>query len=283
MFEDPKNPFSAAAPKDGAVPNPFQPALNGARPSKIPPSPFEVASSQSQVSEGQPEQAQQESPSPFGHASKIPEPRIAEPSEGFAMVSPKGAPESPAPSVLPQASPSGSSSSRNPFAASSSSENQVKLVTDAVLPAERTIPADLLELEDDLIEPVPRVSSSEQPSRPATQRVHGEMPQLVLRAIFGVTEELNKAEILERARNLPGIRNIQLVSGDEAKAMSFVRASIQRMGFGDENTMSLHTDAGTVDLIEESGTTLAVLHGGSYGAGVRETLIIVARELARLA
>lgn len=112
--------------------------------------------------------------------------------------------------------------------------------------------------------------------------VTGETSQLVLRAIFGVTRELDKTEILQRARTLPGIRNLQVVGQTEAAAMAALRNSVQRMGFGDQSSLSLTTSGGVVDIIEETGTTLAVLHEGTYAAGVRETLIIVARELARL-
>ncbi|MGC6567964.1 MAG: hypothetical protein ACON38_20415 [Akkermansiaceae bacterium] len=93
---------------------------------------------------------------------------------------------------------------------------------------------------------------------------------------------MTRDEILEKARSLPGIRRIQLAGPDEAGAMALVRSGVQRMGLGDPNSVVIQTNDGILDLIEEPGASLAVLRDGDYGAGVRETLIIVAREVARL-
>ncbi|MDA8972800.1 hypothetical protein N9F37_00320 [bacterium] len=112
---------------------------------------------------------------------------------------------------------------------------------------------------------------------------HGGMPQLVLRAIFGVSHELSADEMLQRARTLPGVRNLRIVGAEEAAAMKVLRVSVSRLGFGEEHSIGLSSADGDVDIIEEEGTTVAVLHeDGGYAAGVRETLIIVTRELARL-
>jgi hypothetical protein len=116
----------------------------------------------------------------------------------------------------------------------------------------------------------------------AAPAVTGEISQLVLRAIFGVARELDRNEILQRARTLPGIRNLQVVGQTEVAAIGALRDSIQRMGFGDRASLALTTSGGVVDIIEEPGTSLAVLHEGTYSAGVKETLIIVARELSHL-
>jgi hypothetical protein len=279
MFADPNNLFAAAAPQSGSAPSPFQPAPNGAQSGQAPTSPFGVAPSQGRPAPPQPQQA---AASPFALVNKLPAPRIAELFEGFAAVDQESAQQAPAPVSMPQ--PQRGPNGRDTFAAPLPQEGQQRPASDFVLPAERSIPAEVPAIRVDASEQARQASQyAAQPNQSAQPvAVHGEMPQLVLRAIFGVTQELNKNEIIQRARTLPGVRNLHLVGSDEAKAMSFLRASVQRMGFGDQNSMSLHTDAGVIDIIEEPGVTLAVLHEGGYGAGVRETLIIIARELARL-
>ncbi|MEN8846631.1 MAG: hypothetical protein ABF377_00975 [Akkermansiaceae bacterium] len=89
--------------------------------------------------------------------------------------------------------------------------------------------------------------------------------------------------MLQRARTLPGVRNLRIVGAEEAAAMKVLRVSVSRLGFGEEHSIGHSSADGDVDIIEEKGTTVAVLHeDGGYAAGVRETLIIVTRELARL-
>lgn len=277
MFADPNNPFAAAVPESGSVPSPFKPGSNGAQSHQTPDSPFGVASNQAR-----PAEPAQTAASPFALVDKVSEPRIAEPSEGFAALDHELVREASTPVPMPQIG----SNVRDAFEKPS---RQERSGADFVLPAEhansRESQARRVESTGQTLPAAPYDQSpkASQPVETPRVAVHGDMPQLVLRAIFGVTQELNKNEIIQRARNLPGIHNLHLVGSDEAKAMSYVRSSIQRMGFGDHNSLSLHTNAGVVDLIEEPGATLAVLHEGCYGAGVRETLIIVTRELARLA
>ncbi len=107
--------------------------------------------------------------------------------------------------------------------------------------------------------------------------------QLELRAIFGVDHLLDSSEILQRARTLPGIRNVAVVGNQEAVALSNFRQAMQGMGFGDSNDMKLNSGGGSVDFLTESDTTIAVLLEGSYAPGVQETLIIIAREIGKLA
>ena len=109
----------------------------------------------------------------------------------------------------------------------------------------------------------------------------GEIPQLVLKAIFGVSEEMNRNEILRRARALPNIRSVNLVGRPESEAIAVLQKSIGALGLGDE-PLTLRVGDSDIDFIKEEGVTLAVLTNGGYAAGIRETLIIVARELARL-
>jgi hypothetical protein len=107
--------------------------------------------------------------------------------------------------------------------------------------------------------------------------------QLELRAIFGVGHVLDVNQILQRARTLPGIRNVAVVGQQEAHALSNFRLAMQGMGFGDSNEMKLSSGGGTVDFITEGETSVAVLLEGNYAPGVQETLIIVAREIGKLA
>jgi hypothetical protein len=278
MFADPNNPFAAAAPESGSVPSPFKPGSSGTPPHQTSDSPFGVAPSSARQAE-----PAQTAASPFSMVDKVSQPRIAEPSEGFAALDHEPVREASPPVPMPQLGANVRGSFDTPAV-------QEMPGSDFVLPAERSAPQ---EFKDRRVVgssgQTPPVATYSQPLNMAQSphntpqvSVHGDMPQLVLRAIFGVTQELNKNEIIQRARNLPGIHDLHLVSSDEAKAMSYIRSSIQRMGFGDHNSVTLHTDAGVVDLIEEPGATLAVLYEGDYKAGVRETLIIVARELARL-
>jgi len=109
----------------------------------------------------------------------------------------------------------------------------------------------------------------------------GEIPQLVLKAIFGVSEEMDRNEILRRARALPNIRSVNLVGRPESEAIAVLQKSIGALGLGDE-PLTLRVGDSDIDFIKEEGLTLAVLTNGGYAAGIRETLIIVARELARL-
>jgi len=109
----------------------------------------------------------------------------------------------------------------------------------------------------------------------------GEIPQLVLKAIFGVSEEMDRNEILLRARALPQIKSVNLVGRAESEAIAVLQKSVGALGLGDEE-LTLRVGNSDIDFIKEEGITLAVLTNGGYAAGVRETLIIVARELARL-
>ncbi|MFK7911222.1 MAG: hypothetical protein AB8F34_11580 [Akkermansiaceae bacterium] len=107
--------------------------------------------------------------------------------------------------------------------------------------------------------------------------------QLELRAIFGVDHPLDQQEIIQRARTLPGVRNVAVVGEHESAALSNFRQAMQTMGFGDSREMKLNAAGGDVDFLSEGETTIAVLHEGTYAPGVQETLIIVAREIGKLA
>ena len=109
------------------------------------------------------------------------------------------------------------------------------------------------------------------------------MQQLEIRAIFGVDHILDANEIIQRARSLSGIGTVAAVGGQEKRALSDFRSAVSTLGLGDPELMELNFGSGSVDFITEGDTTLAVLQQGPYAPGVQETLIIVARELNKLA
>lgn len=106
--------------------------------------------------------------------------------------------------------------------------------------------------------------------------------QLELRAIFGIDHVLGVNEILQRARTLPGIRNVSVVGSEEGAALSNFRQAMSSLGLGDSQELKLSTGGGSIDFLSEGETTVAVLHEGAYAPGVQETLIIVAREIGKL-
>lgn len=126
------------------------------------------------------------------------------------------------------------------------------------------------------------VNSNPNPRRSPGVRASGAMRQLELRAIFGVNHELTVDEILQRARSLPGVRNISVVEQAGAQALNVLQTSINQIGFADGDSVGLHCPGGMIDFITEGGSTVAILHEGEYAAGVCETLIIACREISKL-
>ena len=288
MTSESKSPFAAAS-SNGNSPSPFQSASSAT--DVTPSTSLPDAKPETKVTPEKPS-------SPFAlvdegaksNGKKQGKLSIVEPSEGFAAseATPKQGqkPASTTPVAMPSGSndkaantSNGSNANRNdPFAdpSSSAAASGAASRSNFVLPAEGEKPAAVQASQA----PVAARSqpAAAQPAAVAT----GDTSQLVLRAIFGVSRDLNRDEIIQRARTLPGIRNLQLVSPADVGAFAAFRNSIQRMGFGDQSTMAITTNGGVVDFVEETGASLAVLHEGTYAAGVRETLILVAREIARL-
>ena len=129
---------------------------------------------------------------------------------------------------------------------------------------------------------LPDIDDFAEPARKKPAPVpSGEIPQLLLKAIFGVSEEMDQHEILQRAGGLPQIKSVSLVGKAERDAIQVLQNSVRGLGLGDES-LTLRVGESDIDFINEEGISLAVLTSGGYAAGVREKLIIVARELARL-
>ena len=289
MLPDSKNPFAAAAGPPNGSANPFQAASPNGSASAIPngspvASPFETAKPVQNGQAALPVAAKpvEAAASPFALVEES-RPSIVEPTEGFAA---RETVMPPAPVAMPAAQGAAATNTdegrNDPFAAPvPSGSSQAPRREDFVLPAESGQSA-VRPAQVAAAQPAPGQVTPAAATPAVVAAVTGETSQLVLRAIFGVTRDLDRNEILQRVRTLPGIRNLQVVGGVEATAMSTLRDCIVRMGFGDQASLSLTTNGGVVDIVEEGSTILAVLHEGEYAAGVRETLIIVARELARL-
>ena len=93
--------------------------------------------------------------------------------------------------------------------------------------------------------------------------------------------EMNPDEILQRSRALPGIRNLARVSPQDMAAVESLKHLLPNLGFG---SGALKMVSGTVPLefIREGPVMLAAQTDGAFAPGVRETLMLVARELGRL-
>jgi hypothetical protein len=105
--------------------------------------------------------------------------------------------------------------------------------------------------------------------------------QLELRAIFGVDRELGAEEMLQRARSLSGIRHVARIPAAEVATVDSFKRVIGSLGFPG-GQVKLVAGATPIEFIREGGVVLAVQNDGSFAPGVRETLMIVARELGRL-
>ncbi len=104
--------------------------------------------------------------------------------------------------------------------------------------------------------------------------------QLELRAIFGVDREMNTEEILQRSRALPGIRHIARVGQKDMSTIEGLRNLLPNLGFG-SGMLKLYAGSVPLEFIREGAVLLAVQTDGGFAPGVRETLMLVARELGK--
>ncbi len=104
--------------------------------------------------------------------------------------------------------------------------------------------------------------------------------QLELRAIFGVDREMTHEEIVQRSRSLPGIRQVAKVNDSDISAVDSLKKVIENLGFGN-GSLKLYSGSVPIEFIREGKTLLAVQTDGGFAPGVRETLMLVARELSR--
>jgi hypothetical protein len=122
-----------------------------------------------------------------------------------------------------------------------------------------------------------------QPVPAASEYAHSDsfqIKQLELRAIFGVDREMTKEEIIQRSRSLPGVRHIALVGESDIAAVDALKQVVTNLGFGG-GAIKLYSGSVPIEFIREGRTLLAVQTDGGFAPGVRETLMIVARELSR--
>ena len=105
--------------------------------------------------------------------------------------------------------------------------------------------------------------------------------QLALRAIFGVDRELGAEEMLQRARSLSGIRHVARIPAAEVATVDAFKKLVGNLGFP-AGQVKLVSGNLPIDFIREGNVVLAIQNDGSFAPGVKETLIIVARELGKL-
>lgn len=105
--------------------------------------------------------------------------------------------------------------------------------------------------------------------------------QLELRAIFGVDREMSGDEILQRTRSLPGVKHVACIASQDVVALESLKRTLQTLGFGG-GTMRLYSGSVPIEFVREGATILAVQTDGGFAPGIRETIMIVARELDKM-
>ncbi len=242
------SPFSVAGEPTG--PSPFT-AL------EKPSSPFAVAADATGIR-----------PVKLPEKRKVDSPfQVAEPPEGFGFEAPaQGASAfatQAAAAAFPPMSPSPAAPAASPFSAPPQFPSPVSQAFPAVVPsAFAQTPHHAADSGEFLAE-----SSS--------------IRQLELRAIFGVDRELSADEIMQRARALSGIRGLARVGARELATIEGLKNLLPNLGLG-TGPLRLYSGSVPIDFIREGSVVLAVQTDGSFAPGVRETLMIVARELGRL-
>lgn len=89
---------------------------------------------------------------------------------------------------------------------------------------------------------------------------------------------MTKDEILQRARSLPGIREIARVKESDINAVDALKTVVSNLGFG-SSPIKLYCGSVPIEFIREGKSLLAVQTDGGFAPGVKETLMLVAREL----
>jgi hypothetical protein len=253
-----ESPFkSVADAESGQAASPFIPVSQGASPFSLAEEPAAKAGKPVQL----PERRKVESPF-----------QMAEPSEGFGYEAAPFTPSEPTVASKPIESPFAMEGMPAAPPASPAPFPQWGQPSPSAVPAAQT----------------PAASLPAQPFAAAPQPFHANglvsdsssIRQLELRAIFGVDRELNADEILDRARALPGLRGIARVASNEAVAIDSLSNLAAQLGA--IGPLKLYAGNVPVEFIREGSVLLAVQTDHSFAPGVRETLMIVARELGRL-
>ncbi|MEP4078764.1 hypothetical protein [Haloferula sp.] len=129
--------------------------------------------------------------------------------------------------------------------------------------------------------PAKSTPAASTPSSPVGESDSSSIRQLELRAIFGVDRELSEAEILQRSRALPGIRHLGRIANADIGMIDGIKKVLSNLDFGG-GEIQLQCNNAPIDFVREGSVLLAVQTDGSFAPGVRETLMIVARELGRM-
>jgi predicted regulator of Ras-like GTPase activity (Roadblock/LC7/MglB family) len=127
--------------------------------------------------------------------------------------------------------------------------------------------------------------------------------QLALRAIFATEKSLTPRDVVDLSAQLPGVRACLIITpdgvtrsggaedSDEARHFAekagplFHKTSslIEELDLGAEQMFTLRTGKGVMSFFTNGKLCLAVLHATpSFQPGVREKLILITRELAKL-
>lgn len=128
--------------------------------------------------------------------------------------------------------------------------------------------------------PAPAPSATPAPAA-SSESDSSSIRQLELRAIFGVDRELSENEILQRSRALPGIRHLGRIADADIGMIDGIKRVLANLDFGG-GKVQLQCNNAPIEFIREGSVLLAVQTDGSFAPGVRETLIIAARELGRM-
>ena len=254
---EPKDsPFSIAGAE--AVPSPFAVL-------EKPASPFAVATEADSKQSKLPEKRKTDSPF-----------HVAEPPEGFGFEAPaagtnpfssQAAAATPAPLTPAPAEPAAS-----PFSAPPQFPSPASQAFSTATPVASPAPA-----ATTAFTPTPQPAADSGDFLVESSSIR----QLELRAIFGVDRELSADEIMQRAKSLSGIRGLARLGAKEVATIEGLKNLLPSLGLGG-GPLKLYSGNVPIEFIREGAVVLAVQNDGSFAPGVRETLMIVARELGRL-
>ena len=261
IVSEPESPF--ASMKDDHSP---RPAMDPGRPAKLP---------ERRPTAG--EAVILDARSPFAS-----EPMAQSPFDApAASVSPLGATPPPVPSSAPASSPFAFAQEPTPAAAPAPVVAPVEAIATpapvAAAPAPTPVAAPAAATAA-AIHQAPAAVAVEADSYESDSST---IRQLALRAIFGVDRELGAEEMLQRARGLSGIRHVARIPAAEVATVDAFKRVIGSLGFPG-GQVKLVAGTTPIEFIREGGVVLAVQNDGSFAPGVRETLMIVARELGTL-
>lgn len=206
--------------------------------------------------------------SDFEKAVKLPERKkadspfqVAEPSEGFGF-------EAAAPAA-------------KPFESASPAPSYPPLTSGADIPSPFSAPPQFSAQAFGSSTPAATAASAFQSDSGDFMSDSSSIRQLELRAIFGVDRELSADEMLQRARGLTGIRSLARVGAKEMVTIEGLKNLLPSLGLSG-GPLKIYVGATPLDFIREGSVVLAVQTDGGFPPGVRETLMIVARELGRI-